>query len=61
MKGVLATGADNIPSTGDVLTYEVTVSNIGTICLYQLVLSDELDTVMVCQPSYTGKPSNCTK
>lgn len=51
----LATGGDNIPSKGDAVTYEVTVSNTGTTCLYRLVLTDDLDTVTVCQPSYTGK------
>lgn len=55
MNGAIANGEDSIPGTGDVITYEVTITNTGTTCLYQLALADTLNTEMVCQPAYIGK------
>lgn len=54
MDADIATGADHVPSTGDVITYAVTISNNGTACLHELALSHAFDTAPLCQPFYTG-------
>lgn len=60
LAGALATGADNTPRAGDVITYEATVENTGSTCLRQLALADELEAFRGCQPSDTGKPRHRT-
>lgn len=58
MGGSVSNGADGILSTGDIITYEVTITNTGTTCLYQIALTDTLSTS--CQPPYKGTPpSRC--
>lgn len=54
MDADFATGADNVPSTGDVITYDVAISNNGTTCLRGIALSHAFDAPPLCQPSYTG-------
>ncbi|CAN0569857.1 unnamed protein product, partial [Ectocarpus sp. 12 AP-2014] len=37
---------------GDIITYEVIITNTGTTCLYQIALTDTLSTS--CQLPYKG-------
>ncbi|CAM9789547.1 unnamed protein product, partial [Ectocarpus sp. 6 AP-2014] len=48
----VSNGADGILGTGDIITYEVIITNTGTTCLYQIVLADTLSTS--CQLPYKG-------
>lgn len=54
-KSSIENGEDSVLGTGDVITHKVTITNTGTTCIYQLELTDALNTDMVCQPSYTGE------